>query len=223
MNAMTISSYKNLFTGVVGAVFIALGTTATSPSYATTISGNSTFGDTMAGMSVTADFVGGGSQTVTWGVTGSQAGGAFGTGWLLTETGDTFSQPWTFSNSGQSITSLVINAIPGNTAFDTIDTLVEPPNTPGSGRGISFYVLSGLAPASFAYSDPIDVSQGDLFGTLSLNYSQGFTGKLTFLATTDSGTPDNPVATPVPEPSRMLTVVIGAFGAVLLLLRRHKP
>jgi len=222
MNAMATSFLRNLSTSIIGAVFIALGTTAISPSHATTISDNSTFGNTMAGMSVTADFVGGGSQTVTWGVTGSQAGGAFGTDWSLTEIGDTFSQPWTFSNSGQSITSLVINAIPGNTTFDTIDTLVEPPNTPGSGRGISFYVLAGLAPASFAYSNPIDISQGDLFGTLSLSYSQGFTGKLNFLATTDSGTPDDPVTAAVPEPSSMSTVVVGAFGTGLLLLRRHK-
>jgi len=174
----------------------------------------------MAGMLVTADFVGGGSQTVTWGITGYQSGGAFGTDWSLTESGDTFFKPWTFSNSGQSIVSLVINAIPGNTTFDTIDTLVEPPNTAGSGRGVPFYVLSGLAPASFAYSDPIDISEGDLFGTLSLNYSKGFTGKLTFLATTDNGTPNDPVAVAVPESFSLLNSL--AFGASLLLLRRQQ-
>ena len=220
MNAMATSSLRNLSTCIVGAIFIALGTTATSPSYATTISDNSTFGDTMAGMLVTADFVGGGAQTVTWGITGPQSGGAFGTDWSLIESGDTFFKPWTFSNSGQSIVSLVINAIPGNTTFDTIDTLVEPPNTPGSGRGIPFYVVSGLAPASFAYSDPIDISEGDLFGTLSLDYSKGFTGKLTFLATTDNGTPNDPVAVAVPESFGLLNSL--AFGAGLLLLRRQQ-
>lgn len=220
---MTTSSLRNLSTGMVGVMFIALGTTLSFPSYATTISENSTFGDTMTGMLVTSDFAGGGSQTVTWGVTGPQSGGAFGTDWSLTASGDTFFAPWTFSNSSKSIVSLVINAVPGNTAFDTIDTLVEPPNTPGSGRGIPFTVLSGLAPDSFAYSAPIDISEGDLFGTLSLEYSKGFTGKLTFLATTDNGIPNAPVAVAVPEPSGLLSSLsFSAFGGGLLLLRRQQ-
>ena len=65
---MSTSSLRSLSTSMIGAMFIALGTTLSFPSYATTISENSTFGDTMTGMLVTADFADGGSQTVTWGV-----------------------------------------------------------------------------------------------------------------------------------------------------------
>lgn len=217
---MATTLLRNLSTSIVGATFITLGT-VTTPLHATTISLDQTFGDDMAGMEVTADFLGGGSETATWGVTGSEAGGAFGTDWSVTQSGETFSDPWTFSNSGQSIASLEINAIPGNTAFDTVYAIEEPPSTPGSALGIPFTVLTGPTPDSFAYSDEIDVSKGDLFGTLSVNYNDGFTGTMTYLADTDNGTLDNPVA--VPESSSMLvTLAVGGLGVGLRLLRRQK-
>ena len=209
---MTTSLLRNLSTGIVGVTLIALETIVAAPSYATTLSLDSTFGDNMTGMKVTADFLGGGSQTATWGVTGLNSGGAFGTDWSLTQSGDTFFDPWTFTNNGQSITSLAVNGVSGNTAFDTIYTLVEPPSTPASANGKPFTVLSGSAPTSFAYSAPIDISKGDLFGDLSLNYSDGFTGTATFVADTDNGTADNPVS--VPEPSFVLGLLtVSLLGA----------
>lgn len=201
--------------GMVGGTFIALG--AAAPSYATTLSVGNTYGDTMAGIEVTAGFLDGGSQAVTWSATGPNAGGVSGSDWSLSVSGDTFFAPWTLSNTGQGIVSLVINAIPGNTVFDTIDTLVEPPSTPLSARGIPLTVVSGPAPTSFAYSDPIDISAGDLFGTLSVSYSAGFTGTATYRADTDSGTG----VTPVPEPTTLLgTLVLGVLGTGSLLKRR---
>ena len=233
---MTTSLLRNWSTGMVGATFIALGITVTAPSHATTLTSSATYGDDMAGMVVTAGFLNGGSQTATWGVTGSNAGGAFGTKWSLTQSGNTFSNPWTFSNSGQSIVSLKINAVPGNTVFDIVEDYEL---TPGSADGEPFTVVSGSAPNSFAYSDAIDISKGDLFGTLSLNYNNGFTGKLTYIADTDSGTqndpvvvavtpnnpvvvavtPNNPGATPVPfefSPGLMI-LVLGAASSIAQL------
>ena len=219
---MSISLLKKFSTGIVGTTFIALGTIIAAPSYATTLSLDSTFGDDMTGMKVTANFLGGGSQTATWDVTDLNSGGAFGTDWSLTQSGDTFFDPWTLSNSGRSIVSLEINGVSGNTAFDTIDTLVEPPSTPATARGIPFTVQSGLAPNSFAYSAPIDISDGDLFGDLSLDYSDGFIGTATFLADTDNGTADDPVS--VPEPSFVSGLLtVGVLGAASSrLLRRQK-
>lgn len=217
---MATSLLRNLSTSVIGATFIAIGT-ITAPSYATTLSLDPTFGDDMDGMVVTVDYLGGGSQTTVWGSTAPEAGGVFGTDWSLTLSGDTFFDSWTFSNSGQSIVSLAINAIPGNTAFDTIYSIEEPPSTPESALGIPFTVLTGLAPDSFAYSKEIDISNGDLFGTLSLSYDSGFTGTMTYRADTDNGLPDDPMA--VPEPSSVLgSLAVGAFGIGWHLKRRKK-
>ena len=147
----------------------------------------------MSGMKVTASFLDGSSQTSIWGPTDAHSGGVFGTGWSLTESGDSYNSPWTLTNSGQDITSLVIQAIPGNTVFDTYPYLHGPLQTDGSAEGWSFEAKSGQSPSSFAYSDPIDISKGDLFGTLSLYWDTGFTGQLVFRADTDSGSSSDPV------------------------------
>jgi hypothetical protein len=147
----------------------------------------------MSGMKVTASFLDGSSQTNIWGPTDDRSGGAFGTGWSLTESRDSYSAPWILTNSSQGITSLVIQAIPGNTVFDTYPFLTGPLQTDGSAEGWTFEPKSGQSPSSFAYSDEIDISQGDLFGTLSLYWDTGFTGQLVFRADTDSGSSNDPV------------------------------
>lgn len=147
----------------------------------------------MSGMKVTASFLDGSSQTSIWQPTDDRSGGAFGTGWSLTESRDSYSAPWTLTNLSQGITSLVIQAIPGNTVFDNYPFFSGPLQTDGSAEGWSFEVKSGQSPSSFAYSDEIDISQGDLFGTLSLYWDTGFTGELVFRADTDSGSSDDPV------------------------------
>jgi len=187
---MISSLWKNPFTRLIGATLILLGTSAL-PSKATQLSGFRTYGDMMNGMRVTASFWDGTFQSSTWRTTGGQSGGAFGSGWSVIISGDSFDSPWTLSNSGQGITSLVIDAIPGNTVFD----IIPPPNyvTPGSAEGWEFQTLNGQNPNFFAYSDTIDISQGDLFGRLSLYWTNGFTGKMQFRADTDSGTSNNPV------------------------------
>jgi len=196
---MNSSFLKNQSTRLVGATFILLGA-AVAPSQATTLSGYSTYGSDMVGMRVTASFLDGTSQSLIWSATGSGAGGVFGTGWSLTEAGNTYPQTsnlsdarWVLSNYGQSITSLVIDAIPGNTVFDNVSGLGGPLDTPGSAEGWNFQPVLGLAPTSYAYSDPIDISYGDLFGRLSLYWGSGFTGMMQFIADTDSGTSSNPV------------------------------
>ena len=147
----------------------------------------------MSGMQVTASFLNGTSETITWIPTNDISGGAFGSNWFLTQSGDTFSYAWDLNNNGIGITSLVIDAIPGNTVFDTYPLLEGSLQTPGSAEGWEFTTLPGQGPDSYAYSDPIDISQGDLFGTLSLYWNSGFAGNMIFGADTDSGSPDDPV------------------------------
>ncbi|MGB7441282.1 MAG: PKD domain-containing protein [Coleofasciculaceae cyanobacterium] len=168
-------------------------TTATISSQATTLTGFQTNGNNMSGIQVRASFLNGASETITWIPTNNISGGAFGSSWSLTQSGDTFSYAWSLSNTGVGITSLVIDAIPGNTVFDTYPLLEGPLQTPGSAEGWEFVTLPGEGPNSYAYSDPIDISQGDLFGTLSLYWSSGFVGDMIFGADTDSGSNNDPV------------------------------
>jgi hypothetical protein len=197
---------------------------ATDAAQATTLTGFQTSGNQMAGTKVTANFLDGGSETKIWAATGGNSGGVTSSNWSLNQSGDTFSLPWTL-NSTRSIASVIINAIPGNTVFDT--TFGDAVGTPGSALGKSFTVQSGLAPTSSKYSVPIDISVGDLFGTLTLDWKDGFLGKLTYLADTDSGTTDDPVKpdpdNSVPEPLTILgTVTAGVFGAALRRKQQQK-
>jgi len=193
---MTSSLFETQLTRLMGATLILLGTAAAPSQAKTKLTGFSTYGDMMSGMRVTAGFLDGSSQSIFWGATDDDSGGAFGSNWSLTESGNSFDSPWTFSNSGQGITSLVIDAIPGNTVFDNIRKLEV---TPYSADGWGFETLSGQSPDFFAYSDPIDISEGDLFGRLSLYWTNGFAGKMKFRADTDSGSESNPVQARDPE------------------------
>lgn len=220
------SFLKSLSTGTVEAIVIAFGLIAASPSQATTLSSASTSGHDMAGTKVTVNFLSGASETVTWtDDTIPKTGTALGTDWSLNQSDNTFSGPWIFNYSGlDSVTSLIINVIPGNAAFDTMSGLEV---TPGSGNGQIFTLVSGQAPSSFNYSVPIDISSGDLFGTLSMSWDRGFTGVVSFLADTDSGTTDDPVTsantTPVPEPTSVLGLfAVGALGASSTWKRKQK-
>jgi len=181
---------------------------------ATTITGFATTGADMEGMNVTVNFLDGTSDSAIWSATVGSSGAASGSDWSLSQPGDTFGGSWSFAYSGLgTITSLIIDAVPGNTMFDTGAS----PSTPGSALGWPFTFQSGLEPTSFAYSVPIDISAGDLFGTLSLFWNSGFTANnsLRFIADTDNGSPDDPV-TPkdVPEPTAVLSLLaIAMWGS----------
>ena len=158
---MTSSLWKNPSSLIIGATFILLG--ATAPSTATTLTGFQTDGSDMGGMQITVNFFNGTSQTATWVPTGSISGGAFGSGWSLTQSGNTFgsfNNPWNFTYAGSSsVAALIIDAIPGNTVFDILPDLTGPFQTPGSADGWAFQTVFGIAPTSYNYSVPIDISQ----------------------------------------------------------------
>jgi hypothetical protein len=205
---------KKSFFSLVSAAAVGIATTNfIAPAQAAQIAGFQTLGSQMTGMQVTANFKNGGSQTLTWASTGTESGGINGNGWSLTQSGDTFTFPWIL-NASQSLSSLIINSIPGNTIFDD----GSDPSTEGSERGWSFDVLSGNFPTSFAYSHPIEISTGDLFGKLTLTWNNGFTGQLQFRADTDS------IVQPVPEAVSVFGLLaFGVFGVGSLLKRnRHQ-
>jgi hypothetical protein len=229
----TLALYKGLssmncspvFNRILAGATLLMGFTLSQPAQAFSLTGFQTTGSQMGGIQVTANYLGGGSQTALWNPTGLAAGGAFGSGWSLTQVGDTYTAPWTFStNAGftQQIASLIINAIPGNTVFDTIsETVVDgvptAEGTPGSGDGKPFTVLSGQAPSSFAYSTDIAGAENDLKGVLSLFWTGGFTGQLSFLADTDK-----PIQEAVPEPTTIAGIALAAAGLARLRRRQRQ-
>ena len=211
MNNSALCKKFSIAIASVGA--IALGASFAAPVQAqTVITGFSTGGDDMDGMEVIVEFLDGTFQEAIWGTTGLNAGGAFGTDWDLTFSGSTtFGTPWTFNaNNPLEVASLTINGIPGNTAFDDGNW----PSTPGSSGGWSFETTSGEAPDAWQYSIPIDISTGDIWGNLSMNWLDGFTGTMQFIADTDNGSASNPI-TPahVPEPGTAIALLgVAALG-----------
>ena len=151
------------------------GTTNTT----TALTGFSTTGSMMNGMKVTAFFADATSQAATWGTTGADAGGAFGTGWSLSEAGDTFGGPWTLSNgSGKAITKVLIDAGVGDTVFD-IDWGVNggEEGTVGSALGLRLGVTTngnGLDIVA-TYTDRVAVAPnnpvGDLWRLLEISFT----------------------------------------------------
>lgn len=195
---------------------------------ATTLTGFMTTGADMGGMEVTVNFFDGTSETQIWAATDAISGGSFGTDWQLTQSGNTFASfnnPFTFQYTGSSsVSGLYLDAHLGNAAFDILPDITGPNQTPGSADGNYFQLTSGTAPTTILYSLPIDISQGDLFGRLSLEWAApGFTGTMTFLSDTDSGTTFDPItptgpipALPsppshVPEPSSSTLALLGCM------------
>lgn len=198
----------------------------TNPVYSSVIISDVTGAD-MVGIEVTANFAGGGSETVTWLSTSSDnsipfdegyAGGVVGSGWSLSQQGNTFGDItpggqllglWTLTNnSGSALSTLVIDALVADFAFDTIDS-VE--GTLGSNVGRPF--VTGFAGAFGTYSDLF--SSPDLYGTLTLDWGQtnfASGNSMTFMADTDS----------IPEPATVLLLGAGLLGMAGARVRAKK-
>jgi hypothetical protein len=178
-------------------------------------------GQDMAGMSVTAFFSNGATQQVIWDATGTKAGGAFGTGWQLTQAGNTIDFDWTLTSStALNINRLLIDAGSGNAVFDAIET---PAGTPNSGLGFPFIETSAVGTFSVlpTYRDVValqgSLPVGDIFRLLDLSFTNagGFAPghTLMFLADTDRLGLSGDIA-PVPEPG---TFVLLATALVTML------
>jgi hypothetical protein len=186
-------------------------------------------GQDMAGMRVTAFFSNGTTQQVIWGATGTEAGGALGTGWQLTQASNTIDFDWTLTSSAANINRLLIDAGPGNAVFDAIET---PAGTPNSGLGFPFTETSAVGTFSVlpTYRDVValkgSLPVGDIFRVLDLSFTNpgGFTPghALMFLADTDRlGLPGD--IAPVPEPGTFVLLTTALVTMLGYRWRFHKP
>ncbi|WP_298837620.1 VPLPA-CTERM sorting domain-containing protein [uncultured Roseobacter sp.] len=188
------------------------------------LTGYTTSGADMDGMRVTAGFLDGNTSRAVFGATGRQSGAAEGDGFSLSLSGfSTFSTPFELSVSRGVLTWLQIDALPGDTVFDTQRSGT---GTPGSANGTDFTPrtsLDGTIPVLFSNILALrdETPAGDLYGTLRIGFDQLSTGGLqsgssfSFVQDTDNlTTPAEPLVSTVPVPAGLPLVLTGlaAFG-----------
>jgi hypothetical protein len=179
------------------------------------LTGFTTTGAMMDGLQVTACFVQAGCETRSWAATGPNSGGVSGTDWEARQTGDTFTAPWTFENTGAGqLESLLLNGLGTLTIFDRTFGGLE--GTPGSGLGGDWTTndlpnavinVTYLNPTGIGGNPPV----GDLFQQVLVEFLD-LTGprvSFTFLQDTDN----DARFFQVPEPSPL-----ALFGLALLAL-----
>lgn len=191
------------------------------------LTGFATTGAMMDGMRVTATFQNQFSQTLAWADTGAASGGVAGAGWRLTQAGDTFSQPWTFSFTGTDLqlVSLVLDASgPGQVTI--LDTDNPNQGTPGSAQGNDFTISSGCVgcDGTAVYSNQIAIGAnpavGDIYHTLTVTFTGGTGPRADFQFLQDT---DNDVRlNQVPEPSALALVGLALAGVGFMRARRKQ-
>ena len=183
------------------------------------LSGFSTEGDDMAGMTVEVTFSDLSRELRVWAATSPGSGGAFGTGWQITQgAGSTWSNPFAFTNTGAlSVTKFTLHGAPANTVFDRSFAGAGTP-TSANGRDIfefgSSITLSQDVTATYfdQVQLPGETPVGDLFAGLEVRFADGLSNGQAFRFITDTDTGGSNLI--VPEPSGVTAVCL-SLGAIL--------
>ena len=200
-----------------------------------------TLGSEMAGMQMTV-VQGGVSTLYTWGVLqddfgGFSRGGVINDKFAIHATGDT----WCFSGCRQwwvqtlpfqaNITQITFHGSTSGLVFDITTTPDSNFGTPGSGRGITFVVGNQNSPidnVAAVYRNEVSVGAwpvvGDLYVTLELNFLNGGLEDghyIQFGADTDRMPGTATLFPAVPEPGRMVLMVMGTALIALMAARRR--
>jgi hypothetical protein len=190
------------------------------------LTGFATTGADMDGLGVTACFTVLGCQTVAWADRAAPgSGGASGTGWDLSLTGDSFGGDWLFEmsdNLGQLLTLL----LDGRTSFTIFDrTFGNATGTNGSALGMDWFTtLNGGTTIDVTYLDPTGVGGaapvGDLFQQVFVDF--GMTGPrvdFSFVQDTDN---DIRFRGKVPEPATLTLLSFGLLALTAYARRRPR-
>jgi hypothetical protein len=162
-------------------------------------------GADMAGIQVTATFTDTSTEILDWAALTADSGGVTGTGWSLTQEGDTFGEfdninqllvgTWTLTNNSLNLESLFIDLLSGF-VFD-IDFGDASANGSGPGREL----VSDI-PMSFSFGGFV---QDELYSTLMLtNFADGQT---LFMTDTD--------AVVVSAPATVSILMLSLLGLVM--------
>lgn len=207
---------------------IVYATDASTPVSIPGLSSFSTDGSEMAGLSVRAVFTGGTDETRIWAPGAPGAGGVSGTGWSLTESGDTFTSAWEFTMTpslGQLL-RLVLDGSGGLTVFDRTEPST---GTPGSAEGRDFEFFGGTCASCDAvvtYREPTAIGAsaavGDLWQVVDIVFEDDEgepTGpRVSWQFRQDT---DNDIRRDVPVPAT-LPLLAGALGIVGVLRARRR-
>jgi len=184
------------------------------------LTGYATNGSRMSGMLVTAVF-GSTSQALSWAATGATSGGVTGTGWSLTQSGDTYGiygNYWNFSftalTHAPTLTQLILNGSFGLTVFDRTPPDSGNWGTPGSAQGWDVEFSDPDIVATATYSDQVAIGAaaplGDLWHTLTIDFGpNGISQNFAFLQDTDN---DSRYGVPEPATLGLLGLALAGLG-----------